>query len=314
MERDRRLSLMVGGFVIATLAGLAMAVLLLSSDRGIFTPQYRLIAHFANVQGLISGAPVWLAGKEVGRVESVSFSDESPDTPLRAVLRIEKNVQSRIRDNSVASIGTIGLLGDSYIEISVGSPDGGILPDNGEIQTVSPASLGDVVARGTRALDAIAELADNVNGVVENFAEGKGGARAAEAVSAVSEMILAVKDGGGLLHSLVYDQYSGKGVESLEHMLATLDDILAEVRTGQGLLHTLIYEPTTEQDLFRDTLQAGARLNNILAKVDGGEGTLGLLLNDPTLYEELVTLVGGAKESLVVRSLLRMAVEAEDSK
>jgi phospholipid/cholesterol/gamma-HCH transport system substrate-binding protein len=314
MERDRRLSLMVGGFVIATLAGLAMAVLLLSSDRGIFTPQYRLIARFSNVQGLISGAPVWLAGKEVGRVESVSFSDESPDAPLRAVLRIERKVQDRIRENSVASIGTIGLLGDSYIEISVGSPDQEILPDDGEIRTVSPASLGDVVAKGTRALDSIAELADNVNTVVENFAEGKGGARAAEAVSAVSDMILAVKDRGGLLHSLIYDQYSGKGVESLERLLATLDDILAEVRTGEGLLHTLIYEPTTEQDLVRDTLQAGARLNNILAKVDSGEGTLGLLLNDPTLYEELVTLVGGAKESLVVRSLLRMAVEAEDSK
>lgn len=312
MERDHRLSLVVGGFLIATLATLAMAILLLSSDRGIFTPQYRLVANFENVLGLIPGAPVWLAGKEVGRVESVGFDAEDISAPLRAVLRIETSVQPRIRADSMASIGTIGLLGDSYIELSVGSADAEMLSDGGELQTISPTNLSEVVAKGTRALDNISELAENVNGVVDAFAEGRGGAKAAEAVSAVSEMILEVRDGSGLLHSVVYDPYGGGGVESIERSLATLEDILEEIKVGEGILHTLIFEPTSEQDLVRKTLEAGARLNQILAKVDSGKGTLGLLLNDPTLYEELVTLVGGAQRSMVVRSLVRMAVGADD--
>ena len=94
--------------------------------------------------------------------------------------------------------------------------------------------------------------------------------------------------------------------------LASLEHILNEVRTGHGILHELIYTETTEQDLIVEVLEAGARLNSILAKIDRGEGSLGLLLNDPTLYEDLKILVGGAQRSTVVRSLIRMAVEAGD--
>ena len=123
--------------------------------------------------------------------------------------------------------------------------------------------------------------------------------------------MIAIQDGEGLLHSLIYDQYEGGGIESIERSLASLEHILNEVRTGEGLLHSLIYEPTSDQDLIVEVLEAGARLNSILAKIDRGEGTFGMLLNDPTLYEDLKILVGGAQRSTVLRSLIRMAVESE---
>jgi phospholipid/cholesterol/gamma-HCH transport system substrate-binding protein len=78
------------------------------------------------------------------------------------------------------------------------------------------------------------------------------------------------------------------------------------------VLHTLIYEPTSEQEVVVEALEAAARLESILAKVDAGEGTLGLLLNDPTVYEDLKVLLGGAERSLVVRSLIRLSTEAEE--
>ena len=58
MERDRGLSLRVGAFVILALAALAVAILSISSQRGIFTPRYTLVVYFQNVQGLIGSAPV----------------------------------------------------------------------------------------------------------------------------------------------------------------------------------------------------------------------------------------------------------------
>jgi phospholipid/cholesterol/gamma-HCH transport system substrate-binding protein len=312
MERDRRLSLIVGGFVIAGLGFLALAIVLLSSETGIFTPQYRLFASFDNVQGLLPGAPVWLAGKEVGRVAGVGFNQVDTSVPLQVELRIDRAVQSRIHGDSIARIGTIGLLGDSYVEVSVGSAGGEPLADGSAIQAVSPANLNEVFETGTQALDNIAGLAENLNTVVANFAGASGGARAAAAVDAVSDIVLEVQEGQGLLHSLIYDEYTGGGVESIERSLALMEGILEEVARGEGILHTLIYESPTEQDLVMQAIEAGARLNTILEKVNRGEGTLGLLLNDPTLYEDLKILVGGAQRSTVVRSLIRMAVEGEN--
>jgi phospholipid/cholesterol/gamma-HCH transport system substrate-binding protein len=125
-------------------------------------------------------------------------------------------------------------------------------------------------------------------------------------------MVQEVQTGGSLLHSLIYDEYGGGGVDSVERSLVVLEEILDEVASGDGVLHTLIYEPTSEQDVVMEALEAGARLNNILEKIDSGDGTLGLLLNDPTVYDDLKLLLGGAERSLVVRSLIRLSTDEEE--
>lgn len=310
MERDRRLSLVVGTFVLGTVAVFAATILSLSSERGFWRPRYRLVTYFENAQGLIRGAPVRVAGKDVGRVEAVDFGplgEERP--PVRVVLQIDRDVQERIRTDSVATIGTIGLLGDKYVEVATGTLEGQVLDDGGTLPAQTPLDLADVMTTGATALDNVAKLAGNLNQVVEDFSVTMGARRIGESAQAFSDIVKEIQEGDGLLHSLVYDRYAGSGVESIEASLATLDDILRQIRHGDGILHTLIYESPTEQDVVMEALEAGARLNSILAKVDRGEGTIGLLLNDPTLYEDMKLLVGGAQRSLLVRSLIRLSTE-----
>lgn len=308
MERDRRLSLLVGGFVLACLGVLAGVIVFLSSERGVWKPSYRLVTHFDNVQGLNTGAPVWLAGKDVGSVASVTFGEiDGERGPVRVQLQIDTDVRERIRSDSSASIGTIGLLGDRYVEISLGTPAGTPLADGAELAAREPLSLDDVVQKGTQALDNIASLATNLNLVVEDFGAEMGGRKAAETVTAIRGIIEEVRTGEGLLHSMIYDRYEGGGIDSIQRSLATLEEILTEVRSGRGILHTLIYEPPAEQDLVMQAIEAGARLNSILEKIDRGEGTMGLLLNDPTVYEDLKLLLGGAQRSRVLRTLISLS-------
>ena len=312
---NQRLSLIVGSFVILCLGGLAVAILTLTSESGLFVKRYQLVAPFGNVQGLLPGAPVWLAGMAVGRVESVTFNELGGEESLVVTLSIDTAVQERIRADSLATIGTIGVLGDSYVEVSVGTLEAQPLQDGDPIQTQTPINLMSMVAKaaglmeiGGVALESMGELAENLNGVVGDFSEEGGASKAADAVGAVSDIVLAVQAGPGLLHSIVYDEYEGGGVESIEQSLATLEDILDEIANGQGILHTLIFESPDDQDLVMEVLEAGARLNSILAKVDRGEGTLGLFLNDPTVYEDVKILLGGAQRSAVLRTVIGLAV------
>ena len=311
MERDARLASIVGAFLIVVLLALAAVILSLSSDQGLFVARYRLEARFDNVQGLLPGAPVWLAGKGVGVVEEIRFEPIGSELPVAVTLRVDRDVQDHIRGDSVATIGTIGLLGDSYVEVSVGSEDSPMLEDGAEMRATSPINLNLAVAKGTRALDSVADLAENLNQAVERFADEEGARSAADAIGAANDLLARVKEGPGLLHSLIYDDYQGKGVESIERSLALFEDILAEVRDGEGLLHALIYERPRDQDVVKQALAAGARLNSILEKVDRGEGTLGLLVNDPTVYDELQQLLGGAQRSFLLRTMVRMATDDE---
>jgi phospholipid/cholesterol/gamma-HCH transport system substrate-binding protein len=276
----------------------------------VFRSRYKLVAHFDNVQGLMANAPVWLAGRQVGRVESVGFAERPDGTAtLRVRLAVDRGVQDRIRTDSMASIGTIGLLGDRYVEVSLGGVTAQPLRDGDEIATVDPMNVSLVMDRGAQALENVATLAGNLNKVVEDFGQATGGKRLADSVGALASVVEEIKAGDGLLHSLIYDEYEGGGVGSIERSLVTLEGILNEVARGDGVLHALIYEELSEQDIVLEAIEAGSRLNSILAKVDRGEGTFGLLLNDPTLYDDLKRLVGGAERSAVVRTLIRMSTE-----
>jgi phospholipid/cholesterol/gamma-HCH transport system substrate-binding protein len=313
MDGARRLSLVVGVFVLAALAALAVMILSLSQQQGVFSERYTLVAHFNNVQGLLPNAPVWLAGTRVGRVGSVEFGARGNGKPaLEVVLQIDGTVRERIRTDSRASIGTVGLLGDRYVEVSLGTESGTPLASGDELRTIDPMDLSLVIDKGAVALDEVAALASNLNVVVEQFDEGRGGEALAGSVSAMSDMVMAVQQGDGLLHSLIYDNYEGGGVESIENSLATLERILNEIASGDGVLHTLIYDAPSEQDIVLEAIAAGSRLNSILEKMDRGEGTMGMLLNDPSLYEDLKRLLGGAERSAVVRTLIRMSADAEE--
>ncbi|MBW2420201.1 MAG: MCE family protein, partial [Deltaproteobacteria bacterium] len=127
MDSSRHLSLIVGAFVIVSLSALCLGILSLTSEKGIFTERYRIVGEFDNVQGLLPGAPVWLAGKEIGRVDQVIFTAPGSEHPIRVELELDVEVQERVRSDSVARVGTIGVLGDSYIELQIGTPEGRIL-------------------------------------------------------------------------------------------------------------------------------------------------------------------------------------------
>ena len=344
MEDSRRLSLMVGAFFIVTLVSLAVAVLTLSSESGLFVSYYKIYANFDDVQGLLPGAPVWMAGKEIGRIDEVEFTEFGSERPIHVAMRINRGIQTRVRSDSVATIGTIGVLGDSYIEIRPGSPDGSVLIDGEKINAVSPTNIYAALAQGTDALANVSELARNLNLVVSDVREEGVVTKAASAVSAVSNIILEIENGNGMLHGLVYDGGDGDGVGSIERSLASIEsilnevesgngmlnsliyaedttgvadiqesldslsDILLEVKNGDGLLHALIYDEESGR-LSDEAVAAVTRLNSVLEKIEEGEGTLGLLVSDPSLYEDMTLLFGGAQRSVVLRTLVRMATD-----
>ena len=315
MEGKRRLSLVVGAFVLLSVGALVVTILALSSQQGAWQDRYRLEAYFPSVAGLVPNAAVWLAGTPVGRVESVAFAEGSDGMPMvRVVLQVDRGVQDRIRTDSTASIGVMGLLGDRYVGISLGTRGATPLPAGAEIDTLAPTDLYKVVDQGSEALQGISELSRNLNEVVGDFQKETGGKELASSVAAIATIVNEIQRGDGLLHSFIYDEYEGGGIESIERSLVLFEAIMDEVTNGEGVLHSLVYDRLTEQDLVLEALGAGAKLNSILAKVDAGDGTLGLLVNDPTLFEDMKLLVGGAQRSAIVRTLIRLSSEEEKAR
>ncbi len=315
MDDRGRLSFVVGLFVLAALGVGAFALWNLGASRGLLAERYRLTTYFEDVQGLVSGGAVRLAGKDVGTIESVAFAEaKSGRPPVRVVLQLTSEVQPLVRSDSIAGIGTVGLLGDKYVSLSIGTSAGTMLANGAEIASLSPLDLNTAIVRGTEAIDNVATLAGNLNKVVTDFNAAMGGRRLADSAAGLSAMVKEVQTGKGMLHTLVYEPYEGSALSDAEASIASLRGVMGEIEKGDGILHGLIYEPVSDRGVIEDALsaaarieKAGARLENVLAKVDDGEGTLGLLVNDPTLYADLKALLGGAKGNRVLQWMIEKA-------
>jgi ABC-type transporter Mla subunit MlaD len=99
-----------------------------------FTPSYILKADLAVPGSLHVKDPVQVAGVEVGHVWDIGLVPAG-DKPVEVSLRIAKKFQPVIRADSEASVGTTGLLGSSFVDITRGSANQPVLQAGSTVKT-----------------------------------------------------------------------------------------------------------------------------------------------------------------------------------
>jgi phospholipid/cholesterol/gamma-HCH transport system substrate-binding protein len=98
----------------------------------------RYLVQFHHTNGLQVGAPVALTGVVIGTVEEMGFPRDVDAQYIVVHIRVDGDVAPRIRENSVASVRTLGLLGDKYIELSAGTAEAQPLPPGSIIASLDP--------------------------------------------------------------------------------------------------------------------------------------------------------------------------------
>src|SRR5207247_7514719 len=117
MPRTRSLAwseLRIGVMTIVAIAIAAALIFSLTGTSGFFWQRYQLKTRFPNVAGLASGSPVRVAGVEVGTVKEVEFVGEQVDV----IFEVKRDQRPRITDKSVATLGSVSLLGESAVDIT----------------------------------------------------------------------------------------------------------------------------------------------------------------------------------------------------
>ena len=112
MPRTRSMAwseLKIGMLAVAALIIAAALIFTLGGQGGFFWQRYSLKTMFSNIAGLKEGAPVRVAGVEVGSVSEVNFIGDQ----VEVVMELNREHQSRITSTSVASLGSVSLLGEA---------------------------------------------------------------------------------------------------------------------------------------------------------------------------------------------------------
>jgi phospholipid/cholesterol/gamma-HCH transport system substrate-binding protein len=121
----------VGVFLLLSWLGLGYLAITLGKMEVVGTSGYTVHATFPNVAGLHVGSPVEIAGVEVGWVERIRLKNYQAVVDLR----IKDAIQ--LREDSIASIRTKGLIGEQFVRIAPGGAEKNI-PPGGEITETEP--------------------------------------------------------------------------------------------------------------------------------------------------------------------------------
>ncbi len=286
MSKEISRNIRLGIFVIAGLLFLITVLYMVGSKRSMFGSTIRISAEFYNVNGLMSGNNVRFAGVNVGTIESVEIAS---DSSVKAVMIINKSACQFIMKNSVAAIGTDGLIGNKLININAGAEnihepisEGDVLKTLKPIETDEMLrtlnTTNDNIKFITGDLKKIAQkinsqntiwsllmdtvVADNVKKAIVNFKTT--GSNAVVLTNELGKMVHDVNKGKGTLGSLLSDTVMSG---SLKSTLNRLNDVADTASIVMG------------------------NLDKISKKVNDENGTVGMLLSDTSFAKSLKTTV-----------------------
>src|SRR5437016_85914 len=280
--------------------------------------------HFMRTGGLQTGSQVSLNGVLVGSVVEMRFPPDPAVNYIQVLLNVRGDVAPRIRDDTVASIRTYGLLGDRYIELSAGPPEPPAVPPGGLISSIDPVDIESLVGRGGDIVTNIVEVTASLKDVLGSIQRGEGllgamlrnrelgeatlvdlqrtMANVQQTTGSLNEILDHVNRGQGVLGQLTGDTQEAKELAAhIRRAARSVDEFSTRLNRGKGTLVHLVEDEAYARRVLGNLDRAMADLAELAAKIDRGQGTLGKLVNDPALYHEARSLVGGARKSWVLR-------------
>jgi len=209
-----------------------------------------------NVENLAENNYVSVAGKKIGTVSSLDFVTRDDSLMVLIELKLQNEHADIVTRDSRASIKSLGILGDKYIDITTGHAE--------------PVTSGDYIALDQSGV--------SMSSLTES---------AAKAMEELNTLLADINEGRGPVGRLLKSE---EMADNLDETIASLNSFSKELRDGDGALQKLI----SDKSLATDLAQAVANINDaasnadeLFSKLSSDNGTIGQLHSNPALYRNL---------------------------
>ncbi len=302
-EQLRWSNLKVGIVVLIGLVIFVFIVSVVGTEQNIFSSTYELRLFMPNVRGLVNGAMVTLGGLKVGYVTDMKFVTRDDSTGVDITMKILTKYTPSVTTSSVAQIKTIGLLGDKYIDLSIGRTgeqplaEGNFLPlrESFDLEEAGP-QLNRMLRDFTDLLGSAKEIASTINA-----GEGSVGRLISRPdladdldrfLKSIGRITAAVENQRGSLGRLVYGEALASDIGEVAGNLRLVTD---ELKNGRGTMGKLIMD----EKLYASLASFSARADTILSRAADDSSNVSKLIGDPDFYSRISKLLGDLNLLLV---------------
>ena len=287
--------LKVGVIVLVATVVLVTLLFLMtsSSGLGILSKKLTVTTYFENAAGLKEGAAVNLEGVAIGSVKTVTVSPNAARklTPVRVLMKIDGKYADSLHKDSKVSLTTMGVLGDTVVDINSQTAVGPALQDGDELKTLETPSISDVVKASQGTIEQLNVILAKANNIVDNMESGKGSVgklindpdlynKLDSTVTELNRIEVGLNNGEGTVGKLLKDNQL---YDRLNGTAQKLDQIANGLQSGKGTAGKLL----TDDTLYTNLNGTLTRMNAVLADIQGGKGAAGMLISDPKFAKTL---------------------------
>ena len=141
---------------IVIVVAILVAIFFWVKTSNLTTKTYTIKTYFNRADGIKANSIVALAGIEVGRVENIKFLYEPGETKIEIVLILDQD--AKVREDSIAYIGSSGFIGDAHIGITPGNSKT-FIKENGVIISEDPIEM-------RKLMNQVEEISTNLDNIL----------------------------------------------------------------------------------------------------------------------------------------------------
>ncbi len=285
-------NVIVGVFITAAIVLFGAALFLIGDQHKAFRRHVVFYTNFQNVDGIPKGSTVRVDGIDAGELEAIEIPS-SPSQKFRLKMNVDDRLRGLIREDSLVTVETEGLVGDKFLLIQGGTDRASEAAPESTLQGKEPFEIGKLLEQaqgimtqaGTTITDLQSTMKD-VSGHLDTTLD-----TANSTIKNVNGVVLDVRNGKGAAGLLLEDQATATDVrqsianvrqttEKLNDTTTRVDNLLAEVQSRQlvpKIDDTLNNAKVATQNLDQTTQQINTTLNTAFAQDQYGEDAGGNL-------------------------------------
>jgi len=289
-----------GLFILFAILLFCGGVLMMGDKTKMFIPKGTLSLLMSDVAGLKVGAPVWLAGVDVGLVTEIGFENPRANNQVEVVLQISTSALKKIGGDSRITIKTRGLMGEKYVDIT---------PSQNYSDQPPTRLYGENVPRLDDVMQKAGTTFTKLNSIIEKVEKGEGtlGKLTTDkklydnlATLSLELKVLAdaVNSGEGTLGRLVRDRELYEKMVKLADKSSLVADDMRELKKALTAKDTTIGRLLTDDELYARGVALMSRADSavksfedVALKMHTTDGTAGKLLNDQEAYDKMVKML-----------------------
>jgi phospholipid/cholesterol/gamma-HCH transport system substrate-binding protein len=304
MATKKEKTLRVGLLVAISMFVLMLFVFFIGAEQQIFARKNEYHVQLENVSGLAQGNPVRMAGVTIGTIKDITLPRDPKERNVAIELMLDRKYEDRVRQDSRARLKKLGLLtGDSYVEITPGTPRFPVLEPGSLIPAQKQTNVDQLISSGEDLVDNLVQISYSLKNILGRVDRGEGLigelTSAPETRQRITDTFLAtlnktnaalshMESRKGVLGKLIYDDvYAEQLTASIGSAAQSLQSITGNMQrsfeSGDGMLPALLNDPEGKKrvnELVENLRITTANLSTFTTSMSKGEGLLPRLIND----------------------------------